>query len=286
MTYTHFDFEYIDAHSHFFPPEIFEAIWNYFEQRDQNGNLKGWPIYYKAKIEELVKILESKNVRYFTTHNYAHKAGVAEYINDWTYKFAQKHKNAITFGCVWPSDDNCFEYVTKMFDEYQFIGLKIQPLVQHFYLDDPRMYKIYDLIIDRGKWLMVHIGTAPYRTEYVGYKNFMDFFKKFSEMNVIVAHMGAFEYKKFLQLLDKYENLYLDTTMIYIPDNIFPERETKRPKPEDLLAYQERILFGSDFPNIPYEYEKATMGLLEFDLSKSFYANIFYNNAKRIFKIN
>lgn len=285
MTFTHFDFEYIDAHSHFFPPEIFEAIWDYFEQRDQNGNLKGWPINYKATTEELVKIIESKNVKYFTTHNYAHKAGVAEYINDWTYRFAQKHKNAITFGCVWPSDENRLEYVNKMFDVYQFIGLKIQPLVQKFYLDDPRMYKIYDLIIDRGKWLMVHIGTAPYRTQYVGYKNFMDFFKKFSEMNIIVAHMGAFEYKKFLHLLDKHENLYLDTTMIYIPDNIFPERGTKRPKLEDLLAYQEKILFGSDFPNIPYEYENATRGLLEFDLSKNFYANIFYNNAKKIFKI-
>lgn len=97
--------------------------------------------------------------------------------------------------------------------------------------------------------------------------------------------MGAFEYNKFLKLLDKHENLYLDTTMIYIPDNIFPERKAKRPKPDDLTSYQDRILFGSDFPNIPYEYNLSTKGLLSLNLPKTFYENIFFNNAKRLFNL-
>ena len=104
-------------------------------------------------------------------------------------------------------------------------------------------------------------------------------------MKLLIAHMGAFEYKKFLHLLDTHENLYLDTAMIYIPDNIFPERKSKQPKPEELISYQDRILFGSDFPNIPYDYQLSTKGLLEFDLSRSFYENIFVNNAKRLFSI-
>ena len=105
-------------------------------------------------------------------------------------------------------------------------------------------------------------------------------------MNIIVAHMGAFEYNKFLNLLDKYENLYLDTTMIYIPNNIFRERKTKRPTPEDLLHYQDRILFGSDFPNIPYEYQNSTRGLLDFELPRNFYEKVFFYNAKRIFDVD
>ncbi len=110
--------------------------------------------------------------------------------------------------------------------------------------------------------------------------------EKYPEINVIVAHMGAFEYHKFLRLLDKYENLYLDTAMIYIPENIFPERITKRPKNEDLLSYQDRILFGSDYPNIPYDYEYSTKGLLALDLSREFYEKIFYTNAKRLLKLS
>ena len=173
-----------------------------------------------------------------------------------------------------------------MFDDYNFLGIKVQPLVQNFHVDDERMYPIYDLILDRGKWFAIHAGTAPYRNDFVGYKYFKQFIDKYPDMNIIVAHMGAYEYKKFLDLLDKHENIYLDTAMIYIPDNIFPERKVKRPNREELISYQDRILFGSDFPNIPYEYKSSTKGLLELKLPKKFYEDIFYNNAKRLFNIS
>ena len=58
MPFTHKDFDFIDAHCHFFPPQIFNAIWSYFEQTDENGNTKGWPINYKLKIEEMVKLTQ------------------------------------------------------------------------------------------------------------------------------------------------------------------------------------------------------------------------------------
>ena len=285
MPFTHKDFDFIDAHCHFFPPQIFNAIWSYFEQTDENGNTKGWPINYKLKIEEMVKFLDSQNVKAFTAYNYAHKEGVADYINEWVYNFCEKYERAIPFGCVWPEDKNRISYITKIFDEYDFYGIKIQPLVQNFYLDDERMYEIYNLLLDRGKWLCVHIGTAPYSNRYVGYRNFIKFIEKYPNMHIIVPHMGAFEYKKFLKLLDKYENLYLDTTMIYIPENVFPERVTKRPSSEELISYQDRILFGTDFPNIPYEYTLSTKGLLGLNLPKSFYENVFFNNAKRVFNL-
>ncbi|MFO7794527.1 MAG: amidohydrolase family protein [Promethearchaeati archaeon] len=286
MSYGHMDFEYIDSHVHLFPPKIFKAIWEFFERRDVDGKIRGWPVKYKLPIKNLVEFIAEQNVKYFTTYNYAHKRGFAEYINEWIHEFALSHKNAIPFGCVWPEDKNRFDYIKKIFDVYGFQGIKIQPLVQKFYPFDERLDKIYKLIVDRGKWVTIHAGTAPYRNKYVGYKNFVKLIKRYPNMNIIVAHMGAFEYQKFLQILNKYENLYLDTTMIFIPDNIFPERKVKQPTKEQLISYQDRILFGSDFPNIPYEYKYSTQGLLEFDLSRNFYENIFFNNAKKIFQIS
>jgi predicted TIM-barrel fold metal-dependent hydrolase len=285
MSFSHFDFEYIDVHCHFFPIEIFKAIWDFFEQKDHRGTVRGWNIFYKSTPEELVKILEDHNVKAFTTFNYAHKEGIADFINEWTRKFVENHKNAIPFGCIWPDDKDKVEYIKKIFDNYNFKGLKIQPLVQNFYPYDERLIDVYDLIVDKGKWYTVHAGTAPYKNPYVGYKHFVKLMEKYPDMNVIVAHLGAFEYKKFFNLLDKYENLYLDTAMIYIPDNIFPERTVKRPKPDMLISYQDRILFGSDFPNIPYEYERSTKGLFELNMPYEFYKKIFYENAKRIFKL-
>ncbi|MFW9825258.1 MAG: amidohydrolase family protein [Candidatus Thorarchaeota archaeon] len=285
MIYSHHDFIYIDAHSHFFPPQIFKSIWTYFERTDEKGNIQGWPINYKLSTEELVNFLEGQNVMAFTTYNYAHKKGVADFINEWVRNFHNKHKNAIPFGCVWPDDENRVDYIRKIIIEYDFYGIKIQPLVQEFYPNDERMYGVYDLILDTGKWICFHAGTAPYRNKYVGYKNFIKFLEKYPDINAIIAHMGAFEYRKFLGLLDQHENLYLDTTMIFIPNNIFPERKSKQPKPEELISYQDRILFGSDFPNIPYDYQLSTKGLLALDLPRNFYENIFFKNAQRIFNI-
>jgi len=278
MTLLHSDFEYIDSHAHFFPPQIFKAVWEYFEHR-------GWSINYKFSAEDLVQFLENQKVKAFTTYNYAHKKGVANFINDWTDAFVKQHDNAIPFGCVWPEDEDRVEYVRKILDDYNFKGIKLQLLVQNFFPDDKRMGGVYDLILDRGKIINFHVGTAPYRNDYVGYKHFLKFLEKYPDMTIIVAHMGAFEYKEFLSLLDKHENLYLDTTMIYIPGNIFPERISKRPTPEDLISYQDKILFGTDFPNIPYEYERTTKGLLEFELPRKFYENIFYENAKSLFNL-
>ncbi|TFF88117.1 MAG: amidohydrolase [Promethearchaeota archaeon] len=283
MPYIVNDFKIIDSHVHFFPSKLFKAIWEFFEVPDKNGTPQGWPVKYKMETEELVQFLKKKNIKNYTTFNYAHKAGVAEFINEWTYKFIKKHKNAIPFGCVSPEDQNRGDYTRKLFDEYEFKGLKLQLLVQNFYPDDERMSPIYNLVIERGKFINFHVGTAPYRNKYVGYSNFIKFLKKFPNIHVIVSHMGGFEYKKFIKLVDQYENLYLDTAMIFIPENIFPERKSKLPDKEDIISYSDKILFGSDFPNIPYDYENSVKGLLNLELPKSVYVKIFYENAKRLF---
>jgi len=288
MTFSHFDFKYIDLHTHFFPPEIFKAIWNFFELPDKKGEPRGWPIKYKYSIEKLVEILESQNVEKFSTFNYAHKAGVADFINEWTNQFVKENKNAIAFGCVSPEDKDRVEYISKIFDIYNFYGIKLQLLVQNFYPYDERMFEVYDKILDSGKWITFHVGTAPYSNRYVGYKSFTRFIEKYPNMNVIIAHLGTYEFEKFFRLLDKYENLFLDTAMVYIDLDLFQKwkKNVELPKPELLLSYEDRLFYGSDFPNIPYDYEFSTKGLLELDLPKKFYENIFYNNAKRIFKLS
>ncbi|MFX1315014.1 MAG: amidohydrolase family protein [Promethearchaeota archaeon] len=288
MVYNHFDFNYIDLHCHFFPPNIFQAIWNYFELPDDQGNIRGWPIKYKLPTDELVKFLESQNVGKFTTYNYAHKRGVANFINEWVNDFTKKYRNALAFGCVSPEDKDRVEYILKICDDYDFYGIKLQLLVQNFYPYDERMFKIYDIILDRGKWINFHVGTAPYSNRYVGYKNFIKFIEKYPDMNVIIAHLGTYEFKKFFGCLDKYENTFLDTTMVYIDLDLFRKwkKNVELPVPELLLSYEDRLFYGSDFPNIPYDYEFSTKGLLELDLPKKFYENIFYNNAKRIFKLS
>jgi len=64
MSYTLEDFIYIDSHCHFFPPQIFKSIWNFFEVPDEEGNQRGWNIKYRLTTDALVKFLKNHRVEY------------------------------------------------------------------------------------------------------------------------------------------------------------------------------------------------------------------------------
>jgi uncharacterized protein len=73
---------------------------------------------------------------------------------------------------------------------------------------------------------------------------------------LVIAHMGMPEYHEFMDIAERFENVRLDTTMVFTPftDETmpFPRHELAR-----LRRFGDRILFGSDFPNIPYSYADA-----------------------------
>ena len=73
--------------------------------------------------------------------------------------------------------------------------------------------------------------------------------------------MGAPEYAEFLALVEAHENTRLDTTMVF---TTFFDAEA--PYPDELLPrladLGDRVLFGSDFPTIPYPYLEQLDGLV------------------------
>ena len=48
---------------------------------------------------------------------------------------------------------------------------------------------------------------------------------------------------------------------------------------DDLLRWQDRIVFGSDFPNLPYPYEEERDALWLRDLPPAVYQKMFHDNA-------
>ena len=49
----------------------------------------------------------------------------------------------------------------------------------------------------------------------------------------------------------------------------------------------ERILFGSDFPNIPYDYAAAMTAITTLDgIDDDWLRGVFYNNAARLFGLD
>ncbi|MBU1671068.1 MAG: amidohydrolase family protein [Actinobacteria bacterium] len=285
---SHYQGRIIDMHTHFFPEKVFESIWEWFGKRL-------WGVRYKDTPDGLAEILRGFGVERFVTYNYAHREGMAAGLNEWTAGFAQEHPEAIPFGTVMPGDDGNLAMLEDLFDR-GFFGIKIQPLVSDFYPCDERMFEVYQLLLERGKVLAVHAGTAPIANQYVGAGHFEPVMERFPELKVVVAHMGAYELDRFFGMVRTYPNLYLDTAVSFIAPAVVAEQVARGRfpplpiphefDPEVLLEFSERILFGTDYPHFPYEYEDCMDGILALDLGEEFERKVFHENARGLLSLD
>ena len=275
----------IDMHSHFFPEKLFDSIWEYFESRN-------WRIRYQDYPDGLARTLTGFGVSRFTVYNYAHKPGMAAELNSWTDAFAKRNPAALPFATVFPDDVGNIQMVERLLLERGFFGIKLQPLVSDFYPTDERMMEVYRVVVEHGRILAIHAGTAPIANEYVGADHFEPVMERFPEMKVVVAHMGAFEFDRFFDMAKRYPNLYLDTSVNFIDAEVMRELVRKQEFPpleipadfdrEVLLGLSDRLLFGSDYPNIPYAYNDCVESILALDMGEEFNKAVFFENARRL----
>ena len=91
--------------------------------------------------------------------------------------------------------------------------------------------------------------------------------------------MGADEFESYRKMLDRYDTLWLDTTMTlaeYLPFKFeLPLKEMRT----------DRILYGTDFPNIPYAWDREITKLCDLGLSEESLARILGQNAADLFCI-
>ena len=81
-------------------------------------------------------------------------------------------------------------------------------------------------------------------------------------------------------MIEKYDNIWLDTTMA-LADYLPSENPVKL---EQMRA--DRIMYGSDFPNIPYAWDRELKYFTKGRLSNDALELILYKNAVNFFKIN
>lgn len=266
-------YDFVDFHTHFFPRRWFDSIWKFFE--DNN-----WRINYKHDPEVLADMLREFGVSHFAILNYLHREGSRDELAEWTRDFAAGQPGAVPFGTVLPGENGNLEAARRWFDEWGFMGIKMQPLVSKMPIDHEDMIPIYKMMAEKGKWFVVHVGTAPYPNEFTHLDFLESVLSKVPDLPVILAHMGGYDYAGALDMMKRYKSLYLDTTMIFVNTNVF---NSAYPLPvERLLEFDDRIVFGSDFPSIPYNYPEAVNGLHAQGMPDDFYKKVFRENGLRI----
>jgi len=265
----------IDIHVHFFPQKIFQAIWEYFETKSHGL----WHINYKLFGQELVQALDQIGISRFTTLVYAHKQGLADYLNDYVLESSKTFPQIIPFGTIYAGDGDCAKKAKKIFEDYQFYGIKLHPFVSKEQVDDNRLFPVYDIMQSLNKVLVCHPGSGPVFTQKDGAQRLRNVLNAFPNLKIVVAHCGAFEYGDYTSLADEFEFVYFDTAMNCVHTPIF---ENNCPGSLFFKKYADRILFGSDFPNIPYDYQDQIEAIKSRGLGTEIENKIFEQNAKRL----
>ena len=53
-----------------------------------------------------------------------------------------------------------------------------------------------------------------------------------------------------------------------------------------MIEFQDRVVFGSDFPNIPYRFESAIQAILDLRLGRALEEKLFSTNAARLMDLD
>jgi hypothetical protein len=263
----------IDVHVHLHPPRLARAIERWFAETR-------WVSAHSFDPDAVAATLTARGVSRFCFFSYAHRPGLARTLNRWLADTARRLPGAIALGTLHAADTDLAEAVTEALDHLNLAGFKFHHSVQRFHVDDPRLFPVYERLEAEGRLLTLHVGTMPYRDPYTGVARFRGVMARFPRLRVCVAHMGCFEPEAFLALTEAHPHLYVDTTMaLAAAAGPYVGADPSAISDALLLRYQDRILFGSDFPLIPYDYDEERRWAWDRGLPVAARRKILHDNA-------
>ncbi|MDL9936576.1 amidohydrolase family protein [Gordonia sp. ABSL1-1] len=271
----------IDVHTHFMPRRVMDKVWAYF---DSAGPLLGreWPVTYRADEQARIDALRAFGVRAYSSLVYPHKADMAEWLNGWAADFAAAHDDCLHTATFYP-EPSAPAYVGRAIAAGTRI-FKCHIQVGDFSALDSMLDGVWAQLADVGTPIVIHCGSGPAPGNYTGPEPIAALLQRFPSLHLIVAHMGTPEYAEFLDLAERFDNVALDTTMSFTDFS-----EASAPFPVELrprlAALGDKVLFGSDFPNIPYTYTHAVEALVRLDLGADWLRNVLYHNAAQLFGV-
>jgi predicted TIM-barrel fold metal-dependent hydrolase len=276
----------IDAHVHVFPGAIFGAVRRWFRAH-------AWRNRYELSSSGVIDFLLGHGVSHVVALQYAHKPGIARGLN--RYMAAKcgpqegPYAGRVTgLATVFPGEAGATEILQEAFD-LGLGGVKLHAHVQCFDIGSDEMGAVFEICQAADKPMVIHFGTEPKSPAYPcdPYEickagRLKPVLENFPGLRICVPHLGFGEIRAYREMIEKFDNLWLDTAMALT--DYFP-----MPEPVDLTRYRvDRIMYGSDFPNIPFAWDRelkrlGKAGLLEGDLERILNKNAadFFNLASK-----
>ena len=271
----------IDLHVHFMPGRVQQKVWSFFDRLPDMGE-PAWPIAYRHPEAQRVQILRDLGVKAFSTLNYAHRPGMAEFLNDYSKQFADTYDDAIHSATFFP-EPGVNEMVEQVLDDGARI-FKVHVQVGAFSVLDPLLTSAWETIAKAQAPVVIHCGSGPHGGEFTGPGPIFELVDRHPELVLVIAHMGMPEYDEFATLAKQAPNVYLDTTMV---GTDYAQRVFE-PIPENycetMADLADKVVLGTDFPTIPYNYSHQIEALHNWGLGDEWMRKVLWHNPAKLLR--
>jgi hypothetical protein len=258
----------IDFHTHVYPDRV--ALSTVSAVRDRAGI----DAYTDGTLEGLKRSMAGAGIDLSVVAAVATKPEQVVSIQRWLSAIRQPGIEALA--AMHPADPLSPGQMKKLKQD-GFYGFKLHPDYQDFFVDDPRMYPLYEKIAAEGMFILFHAGVdrgLPHPVHATP-KRLAAAHEAVPELCMIAAHLGGEEAYEETAVYLLGRDIYLDTSFVLrTMPGTFRERFLKEHPAE-------RLLFASDSPWTDQGEELRFLLELPF-LTESDKEKISYSNAARL----
>jgi predicted TIM-barrel fold metal-dependent hydrolase len=207
--------------------------------------------------------------------------------NDYVAGMRDRNKDCIigAWGAVEPAlGKAAIDEARHAILDLKMIGFHFHPIMQHFSVDDQRYYPLWEEIAGLKVPVMIDVGMTGMgagmpggmgaKTRHAHPSAIDTLAADFPTLNIIMAHPG-------------YPWIDETTVVALHKGNVYWEMSGWAPKylPQQIIRdmrgrLQDKMMFGSDYPSIPYP--RLLKEWRELGFADDFLAKFFHGNAERV----
>jgi predicted TIM-barrel fold metal-dependent hydrolase len=245
----------VDMHVHLFPtPEVGKQIVTEFQETYGVG------YYSYGTPDEYVADMKRASIDYGVVVSFAPDRQLKN-MNFWTTAITRPKRNQpanypmlIPFISVSPTMKG-----RKPVEELEFRlkwgmkGVKIHPIAQGFPPDDPRMWPVYQWLVERDLPITAHSGinvVEDQQTDLARPRRWLPVLEAFPRLRLILAHMGGGFWDEAINITRRYPQVMLDTAIALTAVELGGKNWLDDAAAVEMIRTvgANRVMFGSDYP--------------------------------------
>lgn len=254
----------IDFHTHAFPDAVAAKA---IPSLEQSGNIKAW---HNGTVDLLLASMDEAEIAHSVICSIATRVEQFQPILDWSQ--AIRSERITPLPSIHPADPEKEKHLQKICD-LGFMGIKLHPYYQNFFLDDPALIELFALASKMGLMVVSHTGydIAYPRIRRADPERIIKITERFPDLQLITTHLGGWDEWGEVRRLLIGRPIYMEISFAleFLEPNQIRDMLISHPK--------EYLLFGSDSP---WADQKTSLKLLkELDLPEELFNAITTENA-------